>query len=198
VPATIVPAPGRVHPAVLPRVARLATGDLALQPRVTSSCRIRAAPGEPRVLVQLESVISNLRDRLQDSDEDRNCGLQIAVETKILALRPSQSKRLVSRSTENRRHQDRDEEQRRLTKKTILVWPRDQRMTMGQRVTGHGSSGSTNLSGSRGSRVKKCDQLSSLLETVTSPVSAYGVDIKSVLPGGELATGDEVWRCPAD
>ena len=33
---------------------------------------------------------------------------------------------------------------------------------MGQRVTGHGSSGSTNLSGSRGSRVKKCDPLSSL------------------------------------
>jgi len=34
---------------------------------------------------------------------------------------------------------------------------------MGQRVTGHGSSGSTNLSGSRGSRVKKCDPLSSLI-----------------------------------
>ena len=34
---------------------------------------------------------------------------------------------------------------------------------MGQRVTGHGSSGSTNLSGSRGSRVKKCDPLPSLV-----------------------------------
>jgi len=32
-------------------------------------------------------------------------------------------------------------------------------MTMGQRVTGHGSSGSTNLSGSRGSRVSTRDQL---------------------------------------
>jgi len=32
-------------------------------------------------------------------------------------------------------------------------------MTMGQRVTGHGSSGSTNLSGSRGSRVSTRDPL---------------------------------------
>ena len=32
-------------------------------------------------------------------------------------------------------------------------------MTMGQRVTGHGSSGSTNLSGSRGSRDSTCDPL---------------------------------------
>jgi len=32
-------------------------------------------------------------------------------------------------------------------------------MTMGQRVTGHGSSGSTNLSGSRGSRVSTHDPL---------------------------------------
>ena len=32
-------------------------------------------------------------------------------------------------------------------------------MTMGQRVTGHGSSGSTNLSGSRGSRVSTRDSL---------------------------------------
>jgi len=32
-------------------------------------------------------------------------------------------------------------------------------MTMGQRVTGHGSSGSTNLSGSRGSRVSSRDPL---------------------------------------
>jgi len=30
--------------------------------------------------------------------------------------------------------------------------PFEPEMTMGQRVTGHGSSGSTNLSGSRGSR----------------------------------------------
>jgi len=30
-------------------------------------------------------------------------------------------------------------------------------MTVGQRVTGHGSSGSTNLSGSRGSRVSTRD-----------------------------------------
>ena len=32
-------------------------------------------------------------------------------------------------------------------------------MTMGQRVTDHGSSGSTNLSGSRGSRVSTRDSL---------------------------------------
>jgi len=32
-------------------------------------------------------------------------------------------------------------------------------MTMSQRVTGHGSSGSTNLSGSRGSRVSTRDPL---------------------------------------
>ena len=32
-------------------------------------------------------------------------------------------------------------------------------MTMGQRVTGHGSSGSTDLSGSRGSRVSTRDKL---------------------------------------
>jgi len=44
-------------------------------------------------------------------------------------------------------------------------------MTMGQRVTGHGSSGSTNLSGSRGSRVKKCDPLSSLVKILLFPVT---------------------------
>jgi len=32
-------------------------------------------------------------------------------------------------------------------------------MTVGQRVTGHGSSGSTNLSGSRGTRVSTRDPL---------------------------------------
>jgi len=35
----------------------------------------------------------------------------------------------------------------------------DAETTMGQRVTGHGSSGSTNLSGSRGSRVSTRDPL---------------------------------------
>ena len=34
---------------------------------------------------------------------------------------------------------------------------------MGQRVMGHGSNGSTNVNGSRGPRVTKCDQLSALI-----------------------------------
>jgi len=38
-------------------------------------------------------------------------------------------------------------------------------MTMGQRVTGHGSSGSTNLSGSRGSRVSTRNQVNKIPRT---------------------------------
>ena len=45
----------------------------------------------------------------------------------------------------------------RLSPATAMSQPE---MTMGQRVTGHGSSGSTNLSGSRGSRVSTRDPLS--------------------------------------
>jgi len=40
-----------------------------------------------------------------------------------------------------------------------IVSGTEEGMTMGHRVTGHGSSGSTNLSGSRGSRVSTRDQL---------------------------------------